>query len=126
GNAEETIAVQFNCSDDCAVGFREGDEWIIYSRYRQVNIALMDWCSRSRRFFRHEKEDFYTVNFGNDYTEELTFLTTELGLHRLLKKKDDQSGKRNRLPDLTESILLVIASIVAIVLFYALFKKFFR
>lgn len=126
GNATETFTVQFGCDDPCAVGFHETEEWIIYSRYRQVNLARMDWCSRSRRFFENENHDFYKVNYGNDYMEEVLFLRENLGLHRLLHENDPYSGNRNRLPDNRESILLVVCSIAGIVLFYFLFRKFFR
>lgn len=126
GNAEEKVTVQFECSGDCAVGFREGEEWIIYSRYRQVNVARMDWCSRSRKYFRHENEDFYKVNFGSDYQDEVAFLRKTLGPHRLLKSKEDFSAGRNRLPGLAQSAWLIIASLAGIVLFYVLFKRFLR
>jgi hypothetical protein len=126
GNAEARFAVQFDCDDECAVGFKEGEEWIIYSRYRQVNVARMDWCSRSRKFFRHEREDFYKVNYGNDYFEELRFLREKLGLHRVIEKKDQQDGHRNRLPDMRSAILLVLVSVAGILLFYYLFRRFFR
>lgn len=126
GNAAETFTVQFDCEHECAVGFRTGEEWIIYSRYRQMNLALMDWCSRSRRFIQKEKEDFYTVNYGNDFMTEVNFLRSELGLHRLLLPAEDQSGNRNRLPGTTQSVVLILVSITAMVVFYILFKRFFR
>jgi hypothetical protein len=126
GNATPEFTVLFKCNDPCFVGFKEGEEWIIYTRYKQIGNAMMDWCSRSRKYFKHEKEDYYKVNYGTDYFDELKFLRANLGLHRLLVEKNNDAGNRNILPDTTDKIILVLVSIGAIVLFYMLFRKFFR
>lgn len=129
GNATKEFKVLFECHEECAQKFNVGDEWVIYSRYKQVDNAKMDWCSRSRKYFRIEQEDFYTVNYSNDYYDEVKFLREKLGLHRLLVTKKntiDNLESRNPRPNTTGMILVLVCSLAGIVLFYYLFNRFFR
>jgi hypothetical protein len=126
GNATKEFKVLFECNVVCAQKFLVGEEWIIYSRYKQINNAIMDWCSRSRKYFRNDKEDFYATTYGNDYYDEVKFLKENLGVHRLLAENKTQSGNRNKMPDVTDTIIILLSSIGAIILFYFLFNKFFR
>ena len=125
GKIPADFSVHYDCGE-CATGFNEGEEWIIYSNFRQVNNARMDWCSRSRKYFRHEKEDFYLVNTGTSYFGELEFLRTHLGHHRLVAGSQNQAGDRNIKPDQVQTIVILLLSILAMVVFYALFRRFFR
>jgi hypothetical protein len=126
GNATKEFKVLFECKGECAQKFLVGEEWIIYSRYKQINNAMMDWCSRSRKYFRNDKEDFYATTYGNDYYDEVKFLRENLGLHRLLAEDKTQSENRNKKPDISETVLILVCSLLAIILFYFLFNKFFR
>lgn len=126
GNSPQQFTVLFECNKECAQNFAVGEEWIIYTRYKQINNALMDWCSRSRKFFRNEKEDFYTVTYGNDYYDELKFLREKLGLHRFLKPEVTVDEKRNQQPTKMETIVMLICSLSAILLFYWLFNRYFK
>lgn len=126
GNTTKTFKVLFECDVECAMAFNAGDEWIIYSKYKQIDNALMDWCSRSRKFFKNDKEDFYTINYGNDYYDEAKFLKEKLGIHRFLVDKGTAEGNRNLAPTKNQTIIMFICSISAVLLFYWLFKKFFK
>jgi hypothetical protein len=126
GNATREFKVLFECNDKCAQVFSAGEEWIIYSRYKQIDNAKMDWCSRSRKYFKIEAQDFYLVNYGNDYDDEIKFLREKLGNHRLLSRTHTEDHNRNKRPDTTQTIILLMSSIVAIVIFYLLFNRFFR
>ncbi|MDI9339803.1 MAG: hypothetical protein QM534_04465 [Sediminibacterium sp.] len=126
GNIAQQFVVLFECNVACAQKLNAGEEWIIYTRYKQVNNAMMDWCSRSRKFFSNEKEDFYTVTYGNDYYDELKFLRENMGLHRFLKPQQTAQEKRNLLPTNTQSIIIVLCSIGTLILFYWLFNRFFK
>ena len=100
GNATKKFKVLFECGGSCDMKFLPGEEWVIYSRYKQLKNALMDWCSRSRKFYKNEKLDFYTVNYGNDYYTELKFLREKLGLHRVVVEKVQTSENRNIRPSI--------------------------
>lgn len=126
GNSTKTFKVLFDCHVPCASEFRAGEEWIIYTRYKQIGNAMMDWCSRSRKYFHNEQEDFYTVTYGNDYYEEARFLRDSLGLHRFLKTDLASTEGRNRIPGKGLTALLFICSLTVIILFYWLFNKFFK
>jgi len=126
GNATKEFKVLFECGVPCAQKLLPGQEWIIYSRYKQIDNALLDWCSRSRMHFANEKEDFYTFTYGNDYDDEVKFLQTSLGLHRVLVNHQNQDVQRNVIPDMKQVIVTILISLIAIVLFYWLFNRFFR
>lgn len=124
GNATREFTVLFECGGECALGFNAGEEWIIYSKYKQINNALMDWCSRSRKYFRFAKEDFYTSTYGNDYEDELAFLRDKLKLHRLLQDENKDNNNRNKLPGLSDTIYLLLGSIAVVVIFLVLVRRF--
>ncbi|MBA2613919.1 MAG: hypothetical protein H0U95_18295 [Bacteroidetes bacterium] len=126
GNASKQFTVLYECGVECAMEFNEGEEWVIYSNYKQVDKALMNWCSRSRKFFKNAKEDFYTTTYGNDYYDELKFLRQNLGLHRFLVLKPSTTENRNARPTTNQTILMLLISLTAIILFYWLFKKYFK
>lgn len=126
GNATKQFKVLFECNEECFQKFTVGDEWIIYSRYKQIDNAKMDWCSRSRKFFKIDKEDFYTYTYGNDYYDEVKFLQEKLGAHRVLAEKKSMEDNRNIKPNGTQMLVILLCSLTAIILFYYLFNKFFR
>lgn len=126
GNATKQFKVLFECGVECAMQFNAGEEWIIYSRYKQIDNALMDWCSRSRKYFKNEKEDFYSVNYGNDYFSELKFLREKLGLHRLLADSKNTSEGRNIKPSSNQMIITLFVSIAVLLLFYQLFNIWYK
>ena len=123
GQAQKIFKVLFECNSTCYQKFNVGDEWIIYSRYKQVNNCKLDWCSRSRKFFKSDKEDFYTLTYGNDYDDELKFLRQKLGLHRFLIEAKIETGNRNTIPNVNQTIIILLCSITVIVLFYFIFNK---
>jgi hypothetical protein len=126
GNVTKKFKVLFECNTACAAGFSPGDEWIIYSRYKQIENAMMDWCSRSRKYFKIDKLDFYTDTYGNDYDDELKFLRKKLGLHRLLADNPTRAENRNPVPNTNQLVIILLSSLAAVVLFYYVFNKFFR
>jgi hypothetical protein len=126
GNATKHFKILFECGGPCDMTFNVGEEWIIYSRYKQITNAKMDWCSRSRKWFRIEKQDFYTVNYGNTYEEEVNFLKTKLGLHRLISESKNATEGRNIRPTATQTIIILICSLGSVFLFYWLFNRYYR
>ncbi|MBL7917855.1 MAG: hypothetical protein JNM96_05630 [Bacteroidia bacterium] len=127
GNAYPEFKILFDCKDPCNVGFNVGEEWIIYSSYKQIDNAMMDWCSRSRKFFAQPKEDFYSVTYGNSYDDEVKFLIDSLGLHRTLNPENKpNSNNRNELPTTNQSIIILICSLVSIIVFFYLINKYLK
>lgn len=126
GNIPATFKVLFECGVPCAMNFRVGEEWIIYSNFKQIGNAKIDWCGRSRKYFKFAKEDFYTVTYGNDYEEELVFLRKNLGLHRALAETKNAAENRNLRPSTNQTIFILVCSLLVIILFYWLFNKYFK
>ena len=126
GDVTKRFKVLFECGGECAKGFNAGEEWIIYSNYKQVNSVMMDWCSRSRKYFKIAKEDYYTSTYGNDYDDELAFLREKLKLHKISELIENAAGERNLRPNMTQTIILLVCSLSAMILFYWLFRKYFH
>lgn len=126
GNTTKKFKVLFECNVECALKFNTGEEWLIYTRYKQIDNALMDWCSRSRKYFKNDKEDFYAVTYGNDYDEELKFLQNNLGLHRFLADVKNNDEGRNTKPSSNQTIIILVGSIIFLLIFYWLFNKWYK
>ena len=126
GIAHATFKILFDCGTECSQNFNPGEQWIIYSKYKRVDNAQMDWCSRSRKYFKNEKEDFYLVQCGKTYAEELDFLRKTLGAHTVVTDAPKLTGEGNILPNTTQMIIYLLCSLAGIVLFYFLFNKIFK
>jgi hypothetical protein len=125
GNTAGKFKILFECKVPCAQKFSPGEEWIIYTRYKQIDNGKMEWCSRSRKFFRNANEDFYFMNYGNDYDDEVKFLRTNLGVHRVLDTQETVQN-RNIRPNTTQTLAILLISIAVILAFYFLFNRFFK
>lgn len=126
GVSRARFRVIFDCDLPCTQAFNIGEEWIIYTRYKQIDNAHMDWCSRSRRKIKNEKEDFYLLTYVNTYDEELGFLRKQLGNHSVLSEDPNQVANRNIHPDRTQFVIYLVCSIVGLLVFYYLFNRFFK
>lgn len=126
GNSYQEFKILFNDEDPCKQELREGDEWIIYTNYYQIDNAKLDFCSRSRKFFKQDKEDFVNSTTGVSYNDEMVFLQTKLGLHKLLKENPHIVESRNIIPTDNQKIITLVCSILFIILFYWLFNKFVK
>ncbi|MES2513180.1 MAG: hypothetical protein V4580_03515 [Bacteroidota bacterium] len=85
GMLADDFTILFNDTDPCKLELRVGDEWLIYSNYYQIDNAKLDFCSRSRKYIRNIKEDYFAETTGISYDEETRFLTEHLGLHKLMR-----------------------------------------
>ncbi len=126
GNTSESFDILFDDTDNCKLELRSGDEWIIYSNYHQIDNAKLDFCSRSRKSFKVAKEDFFAVTTGISYEEELRFLQTKLGLHKLLKSNPNKAENRNIIPSSNQFIIIIIISILGVLGIYLLVNKLFK
>lgn len=126
GLLAQDFKILFNDADVCKIELRAGDEWIIYTNYHQIDNAKMDFCSRSRKFFKNIKEDFFAETTGISYDEELRYLQSKLGLHKLMKENPNRVENRNIIPSSNQTIIMVICSLLGLIAFYWLFNKFFK
>jgi hypothetical protein len=126
GPIGETFTVLFNDADVCKLELTAGDEWIIYANFKQISNAQLDFCSRSRKFFKNAKEDFFAVTTGISYDEEMKYLQTKLGLHTCLKNNPNMSENRNIIPSSGQFIIFIVCSIIGVIVFYWLVNNFFK
>jgi hypothetical protein len=116
----------FNNDDNCKLEIRKGDEWIIYSNYHQIDNAKLDFCSRSRVYVKNIKEDFFTVNTGVSYDEEIKYLQLNLGLHKLMKNNPNKVENRNIIPNKKQFTIILIFSLIGLLLFYWIVGKLLK
>jgi hypothetical protein len=116
----------FNDADACKIDMRVGDEWIIYTNYYQMENAKLDFCSRSRKYIKNSKEDFFVELTGVSYDDELSYLQKNLGIHKLMKENPNKVEQRNILPNQKQFVLLLVCSLIFMVLFLWLFNRYFK
>lgn len=74
GGIKRSQEVLYNCGTQCGMSFIEGEQWIIYGSKNNAQEVIVDWCSRSRRRFENENEDFYRGLLESTFDQELDFL----------------------------------------------------
>ena len=126
GMLADDFKIIFNDADVCKLELRVGDEWIIYTNYFQVDNAKLDFCSRSRKYIKNIKEDFFAETTGITYDEELRYLQENLGLHKLMKNNPNVVENRNIIPNNNQFIIVLICSMLGLIAFYWLFNKLFK
>jgi hypothetical protein len=126
GMLADDFKILFNDADVCKLELRAGDEWIIYTNYFQVDNAKLDFCSRSRKYIKNIKEDFFAETTGITYDEELRYLQENLGLHKLMKNNPNVVENRNIIPNNNQFIIVLICSMLGLIAFYWLFNRLFK
>jgi len=116
GMIGENFKIYFNKEDACKLKLRNGDEWIIYTNYYQIDNAKLDFCSRSRFYIKNLKEDFFAVNTGMSYDEEIKYLREKLGLHKLLKNSYKVEN-RNVIPNKKQFVIILLCSLLGVIFF---------
>jgi hypothetical protein len=71
-------------------------------------------------------EDFFAETTGISYDEELRYLQSKLGLHKLLKENPNKVENRNIIPNTNQLIITLIFSILGVIGFYILINKLFK
>jgi hypothetical protein len=126
GLVSKEFNILFDDEDVCKLELRPGDDWVIYANYHQIDNAKLDFCSRSRKYIKNVKEDFFEETTGVSFGEEINFLQTKLGLHKALKENPNKVENRNILPNTNQLIIGFICSLLGLFLFYWLFNRFFK
>ena len=126
GMIAQNFKIFFNDEDPCKLQLRVGEEWIIYTNYYQVDNAKLDYCSRSRYYIKNINEDFFAEITGMSYDEELRYLQTNLGLHKLLNETSNKIENRNIIPNANQLIITLLFSITGLLGFYMIVNKLFK
>ena len=126
GIIAQEFKILFNDEDQCKLDLRVGEQWIIYTNYYQVDNAKLDFCSRSRKYIKNVKEDFYAETTGISFDDERRYLQTNLGLHKVLKNDLNKVENRNVLPNTNQLIIYLVLSIIGVVFFYYILNQLFK
>jgi hypothetical protein len=124
GKVGSTIQLQFKNTAECPIVMQSGERWLIYGEYYQVQTILMEACSRSRKFFRDVKADYYAINTGQTFDEEIETLRSVTGV---LPITDSQISSRELIkPKGTTLIVLIGFSLVGFLMIWFILKRFLK
>lgn len=127
GKAFAGTEVQFDCSTSCAMSFAPGERWLIYSKYVKYGLAEVHLCSHSRKQVQQGKDDYAVFTQGNTFEESLKWLSENSGVQVLNSEADLNQPSRELVhPDQQQSIWLVVAGLVMVVILYFAVKRFLR
>ena len=129
GTLNKSTAVYYDNSTSCQMKMDKGDEWLIYAEYANFGKIEVNVCSRSRKYFAEEANDFYIANNGMPYADELLFLKTNIGVSPLAENDPTKAIQIQRElihPSQTQMLYWLLASLVGFFVIYFLFKKFVK
>jgi hypothetical protein len=127
GKTQKHIKAVFDCSSDCALNFSPGEEWIVYAEYVQVEKIKITFCSRSRKINMSNTQEADMFAYGVSTAEEITFLREKIGLKELTPEEVSRELlHKNKMPSAWDKVFLLGGSIVAMVIFLIVVKKFIK
>lgn len=130
GNAEQHIAVTFDCASSCMMSFAKKEEWIIYSTYSRFNKCGVAFCSHSRKRVATAGDPYATVSTYT-FDGEKEFLKANLGsrsfaAHNELNDQQEIMRPTNEQPSGMNKLLLLGGSLLAMLVIYFVSKKYFK
>jgi hypothetical protein len=127
GSSAQHVKVLIDTVSDCSKPVLKGQLWLIYSNYKQWQRPLLNWCSRSRKWFENENEDYYAFANGLSFEDEITFLKSKLGRQRIITSAEPETtGERNVLPQPFMLLILIGISSVGLILLNVVLKRFLK
>ncbi|HTL81135.1 MAG TPA: hypothetical protein VL651_05500 [Bacteroidia bacterium] len=127
GKAFESTEIQFDCTSDCSLSFAPDQTWIIYATYFEYGKAVVHFCSLSRMKIDDMANDHYAQERKLSFDEELSFLEKNLGVQpfNVIKVEDTQHHELLH-PTPWQTILLLIASLAGLGVFYYVVKRMLK
>ena len=122
GKTTPYISLAFDCNSDCHIEFVSGDTWLIYGKFYKYGKYQASLCSRSRKEFVDAEKDFYTATSGMSFTDETTFLKTNLQKQEFMEEQKPLNHI-NTQPEGFTKLWLVLTSVVFLGAVYYFGKK---
>ena len=125
GIASQQIEVYFDTKNECALKFTVGEDWIIYSTYKQAK-PFVAYCSRSRKNVINTNKNIDLMYIKSDITvdDETDKLGELCGLKALTEPvSENENAHNNIIPTGLQRILLIIFSMVGFAVIYFLLNK---
>lgn len=127
GKTTKYINAVFECSSDCSMNFSAGEEWIVYAEYIQLEKVKISFCSRSRVINKMNSEEVDMIAYGCSTANELNFLREKIGIKPLQEENITRDlAHSNELPSPLQKVFLLGGSIVFMVVFLLLVKRFLK
>jgi hypothetical protein len=131
GKSTKQLNAVYDCSgstgEGCMMTFNAGEEWIIYGEYLQLEKIKVEFCSRSRKILAADYADVDQIAYGIGAKDEIDWLRTNIGIKELTPDDPARAlAHKNEKPDPMQKIWLLIVSIVALVIFMLLIKRFLK
>ena len=75
GRVNVNCEVEFVCgSEDCSIGFQEGQEWLVFVDKNNAQVCVFDLCSHSRQLLPSEHAVYDNELRGSSFFEDKNFL----------------------------------------------------
>lgn len=129
GSSPRYIDLIFPCTGNCAMDFKEGQEWLIYGNIIQFGRVETFLCTRSRRHLisNNKNIELSYVHSDISFEEECTLLEKEFGIQNFASNSQETIfSHQNEKPDFTKSVLLIVFSVIGFVVIYWIIKKFLK
>ncbi|MEO6882752.1 MAG: hypothetical protein ABI199_01870 [Bacteroidia bacterium] len=131
GKSYAESQVRFDCSTSCQLNFTPKETWIIYANYYKYGELEIKFCSRSRKLIADTTQDYYSVNNGMSFKNELAFLQKNFGSQPLLNEdtialQHEEEAQRLTHPTGVQALWLVGISFVVVTAFLYFFNKYFK
>ncbi|MBL0048448.1 MAG: hypothetical protein IPP32_10180 [Bacteroidetes bacterium] len=122
------VQLSFDCSSSCQMSFAKGERWLVYGKLNALHQLEVNFCDRNRKYFAAAKDDYFAVNTGLSFEDEIAYLKKNIGFK--VKNAQHPSGKsiditqrENALGSGGNNLLLLLASLIFFLIIYVVVTK---
>jgi len=128
GSCPKEITVYFDKKSECGLKMNPGEDWLIYANLKQLQKPYVEYCSRSRKNVINTNKNVEVQYIKSDLSidAEGEKLQQQLGVQKFAAQSAEDNRHSNIIPDFSQRIILIIASIVGFVLIYFSLTKFLK
>ncbi len=128
GEPVKQVQFSFDCSTSCQLSFAKNERWLIYGKLNDQNQLELNFCDRNRKYFESTKDDYFLVNTGLSFADEINYLKKNIGLkigNTPINNVStiDITQRENALTSGSNNLLLLLASLFFFLLIYFIVNK---
>ena len=122
------MQLSFDCATSCQMSFAKDEIWLVYGKHNEQNQLELNFCDRNRKYFSSAMDDYFSLNLGLTFEEEIKYLKKNIGLKIAAtdtteSKAIDITQRENNLTTGGNNILLLLASLIFFLLIYFVVHK---
>lgn len=128
GSCPKEITVYFDKRSECSLKMAAGEDWLIYANFKQLQKPFVEYCSRSRKNVVNTNKNVEVQYIKSDLSvdAESEKLAMQLGAQKFAAQSEEDNRHSNVIPNFTQRIVLILASIAGFLLIYFLLNKFLK